>query len=164
MILNNRLGFPVTTEKKKIWKWHFAFAVNIFLRFWSIFFWKIKLSKIVYLLLVIWKCYYSEMRERWYLWRNYYLWKLSLWNHTFGGSLCFCVVFVILNKKKKKRAWKFTWNILVMNVFVLQPHFFPCSNHVWVQYLPELCYFSKVLMNRLKMHFHADIEDFLIIL
>lgn len=73
MILNNRLGFPVTTGEKKSENDILHFAVNIFLSFEVCFFSKIKLLKIAYLLLVMWKCYYSEMRERLYLWRNSYL-------------------------------------------------------------------------------------------
>lgn len=73
MILNNRLGFLVTTGGKKSENDILHFAVNIFLRFWGCFFLKTELLKIAYLLLVMWKCYYSEMRETLYLWRNLYL-------------------------------------------------------------------------------------------
>lgn len=53
MILNNRLGFPVTTGEKKSENDILHFAVNIFLRFWGVAFLKIKLLKIAYLLLVM---------------------------------------------------------------------------------------------------------------
>lgn len=44
MILNNRLGFPVTTGGKKSENDILHFAVNIFLRYWGCFFkdWIIK--------------------------------------------------------------------------------------------------------------------------
>lgn len=38
MILNNRLGFPVTTGEKKSENDILHFAVNIFLSFWGCFF------------------------------------------------------------------------------------------------------------------------------
>lgn len=43
-----------------------------------------------------------------------------------------------------------------LSVFGLRSCFFPHYDHVCVQYLPGWYYFSKMLMNRLKMHLHAD--------
>lgn len=44
---------------------------------------------------------------------------------------------------------------LGLSVFVLRSQFFPYYHHVCVQYLPGGYYFSKMLMNRLKMRLHA---------
>lgn len=121
MILNNRLGFPVTTGKKKIWKGHFAFCCKYFSEVLRVFFFFLK-KKLNYQnriftlsnmeMLLFWN-------ERKVIFMEEFLLveikpvELYFWSIVFLYCICNC-------EPKNQSALNFTWNILIMNAFVLQ--------------------------------------------
>lgn len=126
MILNNRLGFPVTMGKKKIWKGHFAFCCKYFSEVLRVFFFFIKKKRLNYRNRIF---TLSNMEtflfwnERKVIFMEEFLlmeitpMELYFWSIVLLYCICNC-------EQKIQSALNFTWNILVMNVFVLQPILF----------------------------------------
>lgn len=56
---------------------------------------------------------------------------------------------------KKEKCTEIYMKNLGLSGFVLRSQVFPQYGHVCFQYLPRRYYFSKMIMNRLKMHLHA---------